>query len=317
MARKLIDVAARAGVDVVKFQTFKAEEAISPQAPKAAYQMENTSGGESQLDMVKRLELPFEAFKDLAAYARQRGILFMSTPFDDQSIDFLADMGVPAFKVPSGEIVNLPFLVRIGSKGRPMIVSTGMATLGEVDIALRTIYAAGQHSVALLQCVSTYPAIPSDINLRAMQTMVAAFDVPVGYSDHTLGPEVSLAAVALGACILEKHFTLDRTLPGPDHPASLEPDELASLVRGIRVVEAALGHGRKVPAASEASTAAVARKSLVAACDIPAGALLTDGLIAVRRPGTGILPALKEYILGRRAKITIPAGTVIRLEMLL
>ena len=197
-----------------------------------------------------------------------------------------------------------------------MIVSSGMSYLGEVETAVRTIEEVGNHDFVLLHCVSNYPADPSDVNLRAMQTLATAFDVPVGYSDHTLGIEVAIAAVALGACVIEKHFTLDRGLPGPDHRASLEPAELVALVRGIRTVEAALGHGRKEPAASEANTAAVARRSLVAAQEIPAGAVLTEELIAIKRPGTGLPPAMRPYLIGRTARTTIPAGALLTLEML-
>lgn len=316
MAYQLVDVAAQAGADAVKFQTFKAEKVISPLAPKANYQVESTGVGESQLDMVKRLELPFEAFRHLSAYCQERGIVFLSTPFDEESADFLAELNMAAFKIPSGEIPNLPFLAYIARKGRPLIVSTGMAYLGEVETALRTIEAAGNRDWVLLHCVSNYPAQPGDVNLRAMQTMAAAFGAPVGYSDHTLGIEVALAAVAMGACVIEKHFTLDHALPGPDHRASLEPSELARLVRGIRTVEVALGHGRKEPAASEANTAAVARRSLVAACDIPAGTLLTEAMIAIKRPGSGLPPAAREYVLGHTTRETIVAGAPIALEML-
>jgi len=241
----------------------------------------------------------------------------MSTPFDEESADFLADLGVAVFKIPSGEITNLPFLRHVACRGKPMIVSTGMSYLGEVETAVRTIEEAGNYDFVLLHCVSNYPADPADVNLRAMQTMATAFGVPVGYSDHTLGIEVAIAAVALGACVIEKHFTLDRSLPGPDHRASLEPDELAVLVRGIRTVEAALGQGRKEPAASEANTAAVARRSLVAARDIPAGTVLTEEMLAIKRPGTGLPPAMLGHTLGRRTRVNMPAGTIIDLGMLL
>jgi N-acetylneuraminate synthase len=316
MARQLVDVAAQADADAVKFQTFKAEKVISPQSPKAAYQLQTTGAGESQLDMVKRLELSFDAFRDLYAYCQDKGILFMSTPFDEESADFLADLGVAVFKIPSGEITNLPFLTCVARKARPMIVSTGMSYLGEVEVAVRTIEKTGNHDFVLLHCVSNYPADPADANLRAMHTLATAFGVPVGYSDHTPGIEVAIAAVALGACVIEKHFTLDRTLPGPDHRASLEPDELAALVRGIRIVEAALGHGRKEPAASEADTATAARRSLVAAHDIPSGTTLTDDLIAIKRPGTGLPPSMQSHLVGRTVQTDVPAGTLLAWEML-
>lgn len=316
LARRLVDAAVKAGADAVKFQTFKAERVIARGAPKATYQLETTGPGESQLDMVRRLELGSEAHEELYAYCRQRGVLFMSTPFDEESIDLLDRLGVAVFKVPSGEITNFPFLARVASKGKPMIVSTGMSTLEEVASAVRVIHEAGNRQLVLLHCVSNYPADPAHANLRAMHTLAAAFDVPVGYSDHTPGLEVALAAVALGASVIEKHFTVDRTLPGPDHRASLEPDELAALARGIRTVEAALGHGRKEPAATEAETARVARKSLVAARDIPAGTKLSEDLIAIKRPGTGLPPAMRVALVGRTAKQDIAADTLLRLEML-
>jgi N,N'-diacetyllegionaminate synthase len=316
MAKRLVDVAAQAGVDAVKFQTFRAERVISPLAPKAEYQVRATGADETQLEMARRLELPFDAFRTLFAYCREKNILFLSTPFDEESADFLAELGVCAFKIPSGEITNLPFLTHVACKRKPMIVSTGMAYLGEVETAVRTIEQAGNASMVLLHCVSNYPADPADINLRAMQTMVAAFGYPVGFSDHTLGSEVSLAAVALGACVVEKHFTLDRGLPGPDHRGSLEPQELVGLVDAVRAVEAALGDGRKQPAASEANTAAVARKSLFAARDIPAGTTLSADAIAIMRPGTGLSPALRSSLVGRTARVPIAAGTLLAVDML-
>lgn len=316
LAKRLVDVAVEARADAVKFQTFKSERVISPLTPKAAYQMKTTGVGESQLDMVKRLELSFDDFRELYFYCQQQGILFMSTPFDEESADFLADLGVTVLKVSSGEITNLPFLSHLARKGKPLIVSTGMACLGEVETAVKCINKAGNENLVLLHCVSSYPADPADANLRAMGTMAAAFGVPVGYSDHTLGIEVSLAAVALGACVIEKHFTLDRKLPGPDHQVSLIPAELRALVEGIRRVETALGHGRKEPSGNELEVAAVARKSLVAALDIPLGGILTKELIAVKRPGTGLPPSMLPQLLGRKVNRDIPAGTVLSWEML-
>jgi N,N'-diacetyllegionaminate synthase len=316
-ARQLVNVAAQAGADAIKFQTFKAERLVTPGAPKANYQLETTDSAESQYEMLRRLELSAVAHRDLMAYARQEGILFLSTPFDEESADFLADLGVPAFKIPSGEITNLSFLRHMARKGKPMIISTGMACLGEVEMAVHAVRETGNHDFVLLHCVSNYPADPADTNLRVMQTMAMAFGVPVGYSDHTLGIEVALAAVALGACVIEKHFTLDRDLPGPDHCASLEPDELARLVQGIRMVEAALGHGRKEPSASETNTVAMVRKSLVAAQDIPVGATLTEEMIAVKRPGIGLPPIIRPYLIGRITRISIPAGALLTLEMLM
>jgi N,N'-diacetyllegionaminate synthase len=316
LAHRLIDVAVAAGADAVKFQTFKADRLVTRDALKAEYQLQQTDAAESQYEMLKRLELSAETYRELQMRCHEAGIRFMSTPFDEESADLLNDLGVTIFKTPSGEITNLPYLAHVARKGKPMIVSTGMATLGEVEAAVNVIRSTGNQNVILLQCVSNYPADPADVNLRAMQTMAWAFGVPIGFSDHTAGLEVALAAVALGACVIEKHFTLDRTLPGPDHAASLEPDQLTSLVRGIRIVEAALGHGRKELATSEVNTAAVARKSLIAARDLTAGTVLTDELIAVKRPGTGLPPMLRPYVIGRTLRVDVKAGTLIALEML-
>ena len=316
IAKRLVDVAADAGADAVKFQTFTADTLVALKAPKADYQLETTDPVESQYDMLRRLELTADAHRRLVAQCVERGILFMSTPFDEESADFLDELGVPVFKTPSPEITNMPFLGHVASKGKPMIVSTGTAHIGEVEAAVRTIQDAGNHQFVLLHCVSSYPAEPADANLRAMHTMASAFDVPVGYSDHTQGMEVPLAAAALAACVIEKHFTVDRAMPGPDHRASLEPDELATLVKGIHTVESALGHGRKEPTESEASTAATMRRSLVAARDIPAGVSLNKAAIALRRPGSGLPPAMGQYLVGRKAKRNIEAGTLLDLEML-
>lgn len=310
---RLIDAAAAAGADAVKFQTFDAKRLVNAAAPQADYQRKATGGEESQLQMLQRLQLSADDHLHLMQHCRDRQILFMSTPFDRQSADFLDQLDVPVLKIPSGEMTNLPFLDHVARLGRPLIVSTGMCNLGEVEQAVRTIEAAGNPPFVLLHCVSNYPADPADVNLRAMLTMQSAFGVPVGYSDHTLGTEVGSASVALGACVLEKHFTLDRTLPGPDHQASLEPAELAELVRAIRVVESALGSGRKVPVASEASTSQVARKSLVAACDLPVGSILCDDSLAIMRPGTGLPPSMKPYLIGRTTRVAIAAGELLAL----
>lgn len=315
-AYRLVDVAVRAGADAIKFQTFVAERIVTRTAPKAAYQQRSTDPAESQFDMLRRLELSPEAHGKLFSYCKEKGILFISTPFDEQCADFLDELGVRLFKIPSGEITNLPYLAHIAHKGKPMVVSTGMAWLSEVDTAVRTIRQAGNPELILLHCVSNYPANPTDANLRAMNTMAMAFCVPVGYSDHTQGIEVTLAAAALGACVIEKHFTLSRTMPGPDHAASLEPDELAALVKGIRVVESALGHGRKEPSSSETETASVARKSLVASRNLCAGTILTDEMIGVKRPGTGLPPSFRNYIIGRRLRADMTAGTVLTFESL-
>jgi N,N'-diacetyllegionaminate synthase len=265
--------------------------------------------------MLERLELGLEAHQALVARCAERGLIFLSTPFDEESADLLEGLGVPAFKVPSGELTNLPFLRHLARKGRPLVVSTGMATLDEVQAALSAVRAEGARDVVLLQCVSNYPADAADTNLRAMATMAARLGVPVGYSDHTLGIEVSLAAVALGACVLEKHFTLDRSLPGPDHRASAEPEELGRLVAGVRRVEAALGDGVKRPAACEADTARVARRSLVAACAIPAGTVLEPLMVTALRPGGGIAADRGPEVFGRRSRAAIAEGTVLQMGM--
>ena len=316
LAMKLIDAAAASGADAVKFQTFCAEKVAARCAQKAEYQVASTGAGESQLEMIKKLELPPESFRKLKIYSEESGIIFLSTPFDDESADFLDSMGVVAFKISSGELTNLGFLQHVARKQRPMIVSTGMAELAEVRTAVEAIRAQNSSELVLLHCVSNYPANPASVNLRAMQTLNREFDCPVGFSDHTMGIEVALAACALGARVIEKHITLDRNMAGPDHSASLEPQEFAALVQGIRTIECALGDGLKRPAAEEHEVAKVARRSLVAARDIPAGTVLTAEHIAVLRPGTGLAPAMRKSLFGRATKRDVPAGTLFTLEML-
>lgn len=316
LAMQLVDIAAEAGADAVKFQTFSADRLALNEAPKAAYQARATDANESQHAMLKRLELSREQHAALAQRCSERGVLFLSTPFDEQAADMLEELGMVAYKTPSGELTNLPFLRHVARKGRPMIVSTGMATLGEVEDAILAIEEAGCTQAAVLHCVSNYPAAPDTINLRAMETLARAFGVPAGYSDHTGGIEIALASIALGACVLEKHFTIDRSLPGPDHAASLEPDELKQLVRGARAVEAALGDGRKTPAASERSTAEVARKSLVLARDVRAGEVLSEDDVVAKRPGTGMPLHLRSLVVGRTARTQLTAGTMLSWEML-
>ena len=316
MALQLVDAAAEAGADIVKFQTFKSEQVVSPRAPKAEYQVQNTGSIESQLDMIKKLELPDDAFRTIQSRCRDKGILFLSTPFDDSSADLLETMGVAAYKIPSGEITNDPFLTHVARKQKPLILSTGMSNLAEVAAAIEVIYATGNTQLIVLHCVSNYPATPASVNLRAMETLERRFAVPTGFSDHTEGISIPLAAVALGACVIEKHFTLDRSLPGPDHRASLEPAELAAMVKGIRQVQAALGNGVKLPVAEELSTAAVARRSLVAAKDLQAGTVLASNMIAIRRPGTGLPPSELQSMLGRKLKEDVAAGSLFTREML-
>ncbi|HZO39647.1 MAG TPA: N-acetylneuraminate synthase [Methylomirabilota bacterium] len=311
LARALIDAAADSAADAVKFQTFRTSALTSRTAPKAAYQIEATGAGESQSEMLMRLELSTETLRALQAHAAARGIVFFSTPFDEASADTLAALGVPMFKIPSGEITNLPLLRHIAAKGKPIILSTGMSTLDEVEQALAAIGDVADVPVAILHCVSAYPAPVGEVNLRAMDALRDRFGRPVGLSDHTLGLEIALAAVARGAAIVEKHLTLDKNLPGPDHRASLEPAEMAALVRGIRNIEAALGDGVKRPMPSELDTRRVARKSLVAARALRAGEELVKDAVAVKRPGTGISPAELERALGRRVRRDLAADDVI------
>ena len=310
-ARRLVDAAHAAGADAVKFQTFRAEQVISPLAPKAAYQRANTGGG-SQLEMIRALELSAGDFAGLKARCDERGILFLSTPFDEESAGLLRDLGVPALKIPSGEVTNLPLVRHIGGLGRPVILSTGMASLCEVGRAVEALEAAGCPDLAILHCVSSYPAAPEDTNLRAMATLAETFGVPAGLSDHSAGIEIPLAAAALGAAVIEKHVTLDKALPGPDHKASLDPAELKAMVAGIRKVEAALGDGVKQPRPAEADTRAVARRSLFLRAGLGAGeAILADHLVALR-PAGGIPPDALETVVGRRAARDLEAGAMLR-----
>ncbi|MBI4589777.1 MAG: N-acetylneuraminate synthase [Candidatus Rokubacteria bacterium] len=316
LAKRLVDVAAEAGADGVKFQTFRSEALVSRAAPKAAYQQAATGADEGQREMLARLELTPDQYAEIREHCARRRILFFSTPFDEASADALEALGVPLFKLPSGEITNLPLLRHVAAKGKPIILSTGMSTLAEVAEAVAAIRAAGDPPLALLHCVSAYPAPPAEMNLRAMDTLRDRFGYPVGLSDHTLGIEVAVAAVARGAVIVEKHFTLDRQLPGPDHPASLEPGELAALIRAIRSVEAALGDGEKRPMPSETDARRVARKSLVAGGPIRAGERLTPSRVRIKRPGTGISPADLPRALGRTVRRDLAADEVIDWEAL-
>jgi N-acetylneuraminate synthase/N,N'-diacetyllegionaminate synthase len=316
LARRLVDAAAAAGADAVKFQTFRTDALVSAAAPKARYQMETTGGAESQRAMLARLELSAEAHAGLRDHAARRGLVFFSTPFDEASADLLDGLGVELLKVPSGEVTNLPLLRHLAGKGRPILLSTGMSTLDEVATAVETIRAAGDPAVAILHCVSAYPAPVEDTNLRAMDTLRERFDCPVGLSDHTLGIEIALAAVARGAAVLEKHLTLDRALPGPDHRASLEPADFTALVRGVRAIERALGDGDKRPMPSELDTRAVARRSLVAARALPAGHRLTGADVAIKRPGTGLAPADLDRVLGRTLARGVGADELLDWSML-
>jgi len=307
LAKQLIDVAAKSGADAVKFQTFIAEEVVSTDAPKAEYQKQTTDASESQLDMIKKLELSKEDHRELMDYAKHKNIMFLSTPFDNKSVDLLVELGVPLIKISSGEITNHPFLEYIAKKGLPIILSTGMSSLKEVAEAVSVIKEAGCKDLTLLHCTSNYPARVEDCNL-----LEDAFDVPVGYSDHTPGIYVPLAAAAMGACVIEKHFTLDKNLPGPDHRASLEPAELEEMVRGIRLVEKALGSPVKAPVESELEVRDVARRSIVAKVDIPAGTVITEDMLVFKRPGTGVAPTDVSKLIGRKTKYDIKKDELIK-----
>ena len=303
-AKKMIDSAVTAGADAVKFQTFKAEKVVSRYAPKAEYQKKTTTADESQLEMIKKLELDEVAHKELLACCRTRNIQFLSTPFDLESIDLLNKLGLEIFKIPSGEITNLPYLRKIGALKKEIIMSTGMSDLGEIENALDVLAGAGMKlkNITILHCNTEYPTSMQDVNLKAMQTIKAAFPgIRVGYSDHTEGIEVPIAAVAMGATIIEKHFTLDKNMEGPDHKASLEPDELTAMVKAIRNIEKVLGTGIKKPSPSELKNKPIARKSIVAARNIRKGESFTEENLTVKRPGTGISPMRWDEVIGQRA----------------
>ena len=304
IAKSLIDVAVDAKVDIVKFQTFSADRLVTKNAIKAQYQLDTTDKNETQYDMLKKLELSKSMHEELIAYCKNKNIEFMSTGFDISSIDLLLSLGQNLFKIPSGEITNLPYLQHIGKIQKPVILSTGMSTLCEVHSAISVLEKSGtpKNIITVLHCTTAYPVPMVDVNLKAMHTIQNEFDVAVGYSDHTLGIEISIAAVALGACIIEKHFTLDRNLVGPDHKASLEPKELKEMVKAIRNIEIAMGDGIKQMMPSEASNREVARKSLVAIKDIRNGDIFTNENVAAKRPGNGISPMDLDRIIGSKSK---------------
>ncbi len=303
MSLALVDAASAAGADVVKFQTFRADRLVTQAARKAEYQVRTTGGDESQLAMLRRLEMTTAMHEAVIARCAERGIEFLSTGFDEDSIDLLVGLGITRLKIPSGEITNLPYLRHVGHLGLQVLLSTGMATLADIEGALEVLADAGtpRERVTILQCTTEYPAPMADVNLKAMDTIRDAFGVSVGFSDHTQGITAAIAAVARGATVIEKHFTLDRTLPGPDHQASLEPDELRNLVAAIRDVEAALGDGHKRPTESERRTRTVARRSIVAARPIRAGEVLTEADLAAKRPGGGLSPMRWHEVIGRPA----------------
>jgi N-acetylneuraminate synthase len=315
LARQLVDAALEAGADAVKFQTWITEELVAPSAALAAYQQENVGAEQTQFEVLKALELAHESFRDLKAHAERAGILFFSTPDEEKSADFLHRLGMPVFKIGSAEIDNLPFLTHVARFGQPIILSTGMATLEEVERAVGTIRAAGNEQLALLHCVSDYPASPADCNLRAMATMAEAFGCPVGFSDHTLGQNVALAAVATGACVIEKHLTLDRQMEGLDHRASLDPQQFRAFVDAIREVESAMGNGLKNPTAAEIRTRECVRKRLVASRDLRAGEVLAENDVQLRRSSTGVPFGELSRLLNRRLKTGLARGTAFELTM--
>lgn len=315
LAKKLVDVAAEAGADAVKFQTFKADKLVSRNAKKAEYQQQTTAADETQYEMIKKLELDENAHRELIRHCKEKQIMFLSTPFDHDSIELLSSFGMPIFKIPSGEITNLPYLQRIGHLGKEVILSTGMADLGEVEDALDVLMQEGvpKDKITVLHATTEYPCPIDEVNLRAMQTIRQALGVKVGYSDHTQGIEVPIAAVAMGACVIEKHFTLDRTMEGPDHKASLEPQELKAMVQAIRHVTQSLGDGIKKPSKSEAKNIAIARKSIVAAKQIKAGEIFSEDNITIKRPGNGINPMRWDEVMGRTAPRDFAANELIEL----
>lgn len=311
----MIDAAAEAGADAVKFQTFKAESLAAASAPLADYQKKGTSAGD-QRAMLKALELSPKVHESLARRCKEKKIMFLSTPFDEESADLLERLGVEMFKIPSGEITNTALISHIARKKRPLLVSTGMSTLDEVAAAVVAVQGAGNDRLALLHCVSDYPAAPADANLKAMRTMADTFCVPVGFSDHTPGIDISVAAAALGADLIEKHFTLDKTLPGPDHAMSLDTAELRAWVVSVRNAAAALGDGVKVPRPSEEKIRRVARRSLVLTAALPKGTVLTAGHLCAKRPGTGIPPSELGDVLGKTLSRDLPADTVLERGMI-
>lgn len=302
LAKQMVVKAKEAGADYIKFQTFQPEKLVSKYADKAEYQKKTTGSEESQLEMLKKLALTREDFRELKDYCEQVGIGFISTPFDLDSIDFLESLEMDFWKIPSGEITNLPYLIKIAKTGRPIVMSTGMCLVEEIEESLKWLKESGAGEITLLHCNTQYPTPMEDVNLNAMQSLKRQFHLAVGYSDHTAGIEVPIAAAALGAVVIEKHFTLDRSMEGPDHAASLEPEELTAMVRGIRNIEKALGSGEKGVTPSEMANRGVARKSIVAAGSIRKGEIFREDHLAVKRPGDGISPMRWFEVLGKTAK---------------
>lgn len=314
LAKRLVEAAADAGADAVKFQTWSTNELVTLEAPLAAYQAENLGNRTSQHEMLKKLELRRADLAAVKAHADTRGILFFSAADDEGSADLLDELGVEVIKIGSGELTNLPLLAHVAAKKKPVVLSTGMADMREVATAVATLEEAGCRSLVLLHCVSLYPAEPGDANLRAMDALAGAFGYPVGFSDHTLGDAVALAAVARGACMLEKHLTLDVSMDGPDHRMSLDPQAFRSLVASVRLVEQALGDGRKRPVSAELETRKAVRRVVVAARALPAGHVLKKADLALRRAGPGLPPAAIELVTGRRLRVDLAAGAPVELE---
>lgn len=313
VAKELVDVAARAGADAVKFQTFKAENLVCKNAEKANYQMETTDTSESQFEMLKKLELTLDMHQQLITYCKQKNIMFLSTPFDIDSLYFLVDLGVEIIKIPSGEITNYPLLREVGKTGKEVIISSGMSTLDEVREALDILKEFGSKRITVLHCNTEYPTPYEDVNLNAMVTMREKLNINVGYSDHTSGIEIPIAATALGASVIEKHFTLDKSMEGPDHKASLEPMELEKMIASIRIVEKAMGNGVKEPSDSESKNINIVRKSIVAKHNIPSGNVFTEENLTTKRPGTGISPMRWNEVIGKVASRDIMEDELIEI----
>lgn len=316
-AYKLIDIAKEAGADAVKFQTYSAEKLYSRKTPMMSYVKRNklVKPGETIWDLIKKIEMPREWHSKLTAHCKKRKIMFLSTPFDLQAVDELEEVGCPAYKIASYEITHFPLLEKCAKTGKPIILSTGMADLSDIEAALQVIYKTGNHQVALLHCAINYPPNFQDLHLRAMETMRKAFNVPIGFSDHTMGVSADIAAVALGAKVIEKHFTISRKLKGPDHPFAVEPDELKAMVQGIRETEAALGSTLKKHTEAESEMYKLGRRSLVAACNISKGTKITRAMLEVKRPGFGIPTKMMDQVIGRTAKQNIQEDDILSWEM--
>ncbi|SES96025.1 N-acetylneuraminate synthase [Methanococcoides vulcani] len=318
LAKKLIDVAVDAGVDAVKFQTFKADKLVVPDAEKADYQKNTAVEEDSQYQMLKKLELTEHEFMELSSYAREHDLIFLSSPFDKESADFLDSVSVPIFKISSGELTNIPLLKHIARKKKPIILSTGMATVGEIDEVLSTLAKEGSEGIILLHCVTNYPAKMEEVNLNVIKTLRCCYKLPVGFSDHTPGIVASLAATAMGSCVVEKHFTIDKNLPGPDHSASLNPTELKDLVQGIRDIENAMGDGRKKPTSAEQKIKKFVRKSIVASADVQTDTVITEYMLDIKRTGEdkGIEPKHWDYIIGSKTKVDLNKDQPIKWNMI-